>query len=325
MICLLNVGKAEKVKVKSGDIHIVLASDDAYVQHLGVLLVSIFENNRNESIVVHLLSDNISAEKKEILSRIIENNYKQNVVFYEMNRNIFKDFPVRAKDHISIAAYYRLMLSDLLPQKMTKVLYLDCDMIVTGSLHPLWNTDLFGFALAAVKDNLSYMPETFERLSLPSADCYFNTGLLLINLDYWRKENIFEQAVEITKNKADILLWHDQDLLNILFHAHWMSLPYRWNVMNTLMRPLPFYTPDMIKSIDMEIKKRVVVHYTCAWKPWIYPCDNPLCFEYYKYLKLSPWKKFKPARSLNRVFKWQIHKIRVLLGLLGKGYREIEL
>lgn len=306
-------------------IHIVFASDDAYVQHLGVLLISIFENNRDDSVVIHILADNISTEKRTLLNEIVEVKYGQKLTYYEMDKEIFKDFPLRAKDHISIASYYRLKLPDLLPKEMSQILYLDCDMIVTGSLRPLWETDIRGKAVAAVTDNLTFMPETFERLSLSATDKYFNAGTLLINLDYWREENVFEKALMISDEKPDALLWHDQDILNILFHDNWIHLPYRWNVMNTLMRPLPYYTSDLITELDNEIQQRVVVHYTCAWKPWIFPCDNPLRFEYYKYLALSPWKGFKPKATFWKRIKWGIHNVRIATGLLKKGYRNIKL
>lgn len=76
------------------NIHIVFASDNAYVQHLGVLLVSIFENNGEESFVIYILSDNISKEKKALLSQIVEKQYKQHLVFYEMDKAIFPGFPL---------------------------------------------------------------------------------------------------------------------------------------------------------------------------------------------------------------------------------------
>lgn len=307
------------------NIHIVFASDDAYVQHLGVLLVSIFENNGEESFVIYILSDNISKEKKALLSQIVEKQYKQHLVFYEMDKAIFRDFPLRARDHISIASYYRLKLPDLLPRDMSRILYLDCDMIVAGKLRPLWETDISGMAVAAVMDNLSFLPETFERLSLPPADKYFNAGTLLINLDYWRQEDVFGKAVKIVNERSDALWWHDQDILNILFHENWCCIPFRWNVMNTIMRPFPYYTPALVQEIDEEVRKRAIIHYTCAWKPWIYPCDNPLCFEYYKYLALSPWKSFKPRATVWKRVRWGIHKMRIAAGLMDKGYRDIEL
>lgn len=62
-------------------IHIVLASDDAYVQHLGVLLVSIFENNKDESILIHLLADQISNGHKKLLSDVVERRYAQTLLF----------------------------------------------------------------------------------------------------------------------------------------------------------------------------------------------------------------------------------------------------
>ncbi len=307
---------------KGMNIHIVVASDDAYVQHLGVLLVSIFENNKQEFIEIHLLSDSIAAENLSLLSSIVEKQYAGRLHVYEMDRNIFKDFPVRASDHISIAAYYRLNLADLLPNNLSRILYMDCDMVVTGMLRPLWDTDLTGVAVAAVEDIMTYTENPFGRLNIPPGNGYFNSGLLLINLDCWREADVFKRAMQIVEEKSGLLLWHDQDILNILFSSSWKRLPFRWNVMNTLMRPFPFFTGKLLLEIDDEIRHRVVVHYTCAWKPWIYPCNNPLRFEYYKYLQLSPWKGFTPHKPIIRRVKEGINQFRVAMGLLKKGYRE---
>lgn len=86
---------------KADTIHIVLASDDAYVQHLGVLLVSIFENNREETMLIHLMTDNISDKNKRLLSQIVDLQYGQRLIFYEMDKTLFKEFPLRTRDHIS--------------------------------------------------------------------------------------------------------------------------------------------------------------------------------------------------------------------------------
>lgn len=311
--------------MSKNEIHIIFSSDDAYVQHLGVLLISLFENNQEEVIIVHLLSDNISILNRELLYCIVEKRYKQKLIFYEIDKKYFKDFPLRLKDHISVAAYFRLKLADFLPKELARVLYMDCDMVVTGKIRSLWEIDFNGYAIAAVMDTLSYLDETYERLSLPCGDKYFNSGLLLINLDYWRHINVYSEALKVAEAKAEVLLWHDQDILNILFHSHWLHLPYRWNVMNTLMRPLSFYTFNEIKMIDHEIRNRRIVHYSCAWKPWIYPCDNPLRFEYFKYLSLSPWRDFKPEVTIWKRVRWCIHNIRLTVGNLKQPYRSIEI
>lgn len=305
-------------------IHIIFAADNAYVQHLGILLISIFENNHGEFFVIYILADNLSFENKVILSQIVQKEYGYELVFYDMDKSFFSHFPVRAKDHISITAYYRLKLTDLLPENLHKILYLDCDMIVTALLRPLWDTDLNGVALAAVTDILSFDRKTYNRLNISYDYRYFNSGMLLINLDYWKEEDVFSRALEIAESQSDVLLWHDQDILNILFNESWKPLPYRWNIMNTLMRPLPFLSQDDISEIDFEIKNRAIVHYT-SWKPWNYPCDNPLRFEYYKYLNLSPWKGSKPKVTVFQRLRWTIHNIRIATGLLKRGYREISL
>lgn len=313
------------LSMQTDKIHIVLASDDAYVQHLGVLLISIFENNKEEAIVIHLLADSISEEKKRLLSQIVESRYGQQFVVYEMDKSVFGDASIHAHLYRSIAAYYRLKLSDLLPPEVSRILYLDCDMIVTGRLRPLWETDIADVAVAAVKDVLSFSPENLERLSLSPDKRYFNSGMLLINVEHWRQENVFNKAMKISNEKSELLLYDDQDVLNILFHDHWRSVPFRWNVMNTLMLSYPCFTDKLIREIDEEVRQRVIVHYTCQWKPWLYPCDNPLRFEYYKYLELSPWKGFKPKAPFWKRLRWGIHLLRIALGLLGKGYRDINL
>lgn len=166
-------------------IHIACNIDTSYVKYCIVMLTSLFENNQNVSFHIHVITEDLSNECRSQMVEFVENKYHQRVEFYYVDMDLVKDCPRYAEgSHISLAAYYRIFLGNLLPLKIHKVLYLDCDLVVVGSIEKLWNTDLKTFAVACVEDMWSGREEIYTRLHYPSSDSYFNSGVLLVNLDY---------------------------------------------------------------------------------------------------------------------------------------------
>ena len=117
---------------------IVICTDNNYVMPSGVLFCSICENNRQENITFHVIADqSFSDENRRALLSIVM-KYDKKICFYQIDPNIFTSFPVGRKDqpiHITLAAYYRLYLTELLPKDLNKVLYLDGDIIVLSLIH----------------------------------------------------------------------------------------------------------------------------------------------------------------------------------------------
>jgi lipopolysaccharide biosynthesis glycosyltransferase len=274
-------------------IHIAVNIDENYVKHCGVLLISIFENNRNRQFSIHILCDHLSEESKNVLSSIVE-GYGGVLTFYDITIQSFENFPVSSQWPITI--YYRLLIPSLLSDNINRVLYLDCDIIVKGSLDELWNSDLDEFAVGAVEDELSPISAMIERLGYDSKYGYFNSGVLLLNLYYWRKNNISKKCVDYIYSNMDNIFHPDQDALNAILHDKWLSLEYRWNFISSYQR-LYFnrlHLEDDFKCIS--IKFPVIIHFT-GKKPWDSKCRSHFKLDYFYYLEQSPWKCHLPKHS----------------------------
>lgn len=268
---------------------IITSADDKYTIPLGVMLTSLFENASSITLItVYIIDCGISPIKKEQLSLIAE-KYGVNLRFLEINQNEFKDFKICG--YINTTAYYRLKVPDLLDNSIEKALYLDCDLIIKEDISKLWNTDISQHHLAAVVDlgidSGDYFTDTKIRLGIPDRYHYFNSGVMLINLALWRRDNIHQRVIEFITSNPDRIVVCEQDGLNAILFDKWLSLPLTWNQqphVYTLIKRSK--DPDYIEAINNPS----IIHYIGQSKPWQYSDAHPLKKEYYKYLALTEWK-----------------------------------
>lgn len=267
---------------------IVCNIDNHYTLYCGVMLTSLFENNPDILFAVHIITDYLAPENRMKLEKLITER-KNRVFFYEANPTLFSECPIGESKHITLATYYRLLIPELLPAGLDKVLYLDCDMIIKSSIRELWETDLEGKALAALEDAPHAAATASARLHYPPASSYFNAGLMLIDLPYWRENRITSQAFEYIKTHPDDLLFHDQDVLNYLLHGKAVFIEPRWNLMDCFLTPEPQIQPERREALKEAISFPAIIHFTGNKKPWNPKCENPYKKEYDFYLKLTGW------------------------------------
>lgn len=258
----------------------------------GVLMHSISKNNRDVCYYL-LVDESFTEDNKNALIRVA-NKYGNYISFYVVTKEMTKSLPFGRKDqpgHVSIATYYRLFITEILPESVHKIIYLDGDMIVRHSLDDLWNTDIEDFALGVVHD----MDELKHRnrLPYPMETGYFNAGMLLINVDYWRNNHCYQQFWDFVENHFDAIKLHDQDVLNCVFYdkKRWVSLTFNFQ---TGFVYLPNYRQND-ESIDPEIDEvkhnPVIIHYSAKIKPWMIECFHPYCHVWRYYWRHSEWKK----------------------------------
>ena len=273
----------------SNNIHLVLASDNNYAQHLGVTMVSILENNHLKSnIVFHILENNLDQESKEKL-KIIKDKYSCQLFFYNIQEQEIKDFPDMG--YVGKTTYLRLFIPQILPKDIDRVIYLDCDLIVLNDLKKLYQLELQGKSLAAIKDVKS--EDILRIFFYPGIKKYFNSGVLLIDVNAWRKKNITKKAIDfITKYQKQITS-SDQDVLNCLFIDDWLEIDKIYNL------DLKHDKIDKLPPQDT-----VIFHYSDRIKPWSYLYTGKNKKYYFKYLSLTPWNNFKYSdKSLKNFFK----------------------
>ena len=115
-----------------------------------------------------------------------------------------------ANPTITQATYYRLNLAEILPERIDKVLYLDGDVICRKSLVSLWNTDISQCAVAGGPDASETAFEKENHLHLQHWNGYFNAGVLLINLRWWREHHSTEAFYSFINEHRDWLRCQDQ-------------------------------------------------------------------------------------------------------------------
>lgn len=294
---------------------IVFSCDKAYVMPAAVMLYSLFENNRDSEIRIFALYSG-DAECLSPLKDIVE-RYGGTFTLCDMSNIESPLLPVYQKDqrsHISVAAYYRLFVSEILPAEMDKVLYLDCDIVVEGSIKDLWDIDLEGKPLAAVIDFENNNVCFSNRLEYDTNYGYFNSGVLLINLKYWREHNVLNSFKQYIAEHHTQLFYHDQDVLNHEFHALKKELPIRYNLQSGFLwkEEIRNFNRRYNHQIDEAVNNPCIIHYT-EDKPWFKDSTHPMRDYWYKYQNLTEWKGLRRGSNKLKI-KQIINKIIYFLG-----------
>lgn len=294
-------------------ISILCASDDNYAPYCGIMLTSLLENNRDREVTIYILIGKPFSAKNQRRFKRLSDKYGADIVFVTVDNSFFDKFPVMV-DHLSVAAYYRLCAGDLMPKDVSKVLYLDCDIIVERPIGDLFDMEWDGYAVGAVHDVSSGQPAIFDWLGYDISAGYFNSGSLFMNLDYWRANEIGQNCFDFLSSHYDHLHFADQCVLNGVVWNCKKNLPVTYNFQ------IQFRDPWFFNTLTEEIKKDVlktdsphIIHYTGYLKPWmICYYAFPYNKEWHKYKRKSPWRfmmdklpKEKPFRTfVKRYFLW---------------------
>lgn len=272
-------------------INILCATDDNYVPYCGIMLTSLFENNTQEQFDIYIMTEGLNSNNQNMLNDLVQ-SHQSNIQYTIVNSNSLKDCPIRTGDHVSLATYYRLLAPKLLPDKVTKILYLDCDMIINDSIKALWDTDISNFAIGAVIDESLNYPDKFDRLGYSASKGYFNAGMLLINLDYWRMHNVMERCFKCIQTMPDKLLFHDQDTLNVVLQDEKKYLPVTYNLQTGFLYQITPLSDSLKKEVLASVACPTVIHYTGPSKPWLERSQHPYASFYQYYKHLSSWSNF---------------------------------
>jgi len=236
-------------------------SDD-YNQYAGVAITSILENT-GASVTIHLLYDkNLNSDKEQWKTNLekyakIEERYKTKIEYHHINAPYdLKKLP--ALRHFTFGALLRLFILDVFPT-LNRILYLDCDTVVTCDIQSLWKLDLHGFPLAA-------------RQNIPNSD--FQSGVILMDLEQMREK------YPLTKLTIDFFKKHpkskliDQDVLNDIFQNNYLPLPLKYN--------------NFANFDDADLIKDSITHY--SWiKPWKIWRGCAADYEFWRYYAMTPW------------------------------------
>jgi lipopolysaccharide biosynthesis glycosyltransferase len=281
------------------DYLIATAIDAAFVEPACVLLASIAANAavREANLVVYGLG--LTQRDRDYLTKSC-GAMADRLSFIDLDfaASRLKKLPVTLNVP-SVVAYARMLVPSLLPRTASRLLYLDSDIVVMESLRPLFETSLTGAIVAAVPDPVPPWidrPFRSEVLKLPDPEFYFNSGVLLIDVEAWQREAVTERAFEFT---CDLpggakLLYPDQDILNAILSNRWHPLDRKWNFFNGADGPMD----------PQQFRIAAIVHFASGKKPWVSGSTHPARQIYLEYRQRTPFA----GRAMNSLAKHRLNQ-----------------
>ena len=256
----------------------------------GVVVTSVGINVTSDDVMMYLLHNGLKDSTVKRLQKIAD-RYNVRLKFLEIDLEILKDCPVDDKIHYgNIMMYARILLPSMLPN-LDKVIYLDCDLVVCKDLQSLWETDVKDVAVAMVPDLWYQDKETLGRLGINNN--YLNSGVIVMNLDYWRKHDVQNRLLSYIIDKGKELIYNDQDALNVILQKERWQLPVKYNVTPYYFnRNLDNYPKEMHEEIREARINPIIFHFLGNIKPWSLGCYVPGKKLFMKYQKESGWRHF---------------------------------
>lgn len=283
--------------------NVVYASDDCYASLAGVSMLSLFENNKDcVELCVYVLSDRISNCNLSKL-REIGRTYQRKVDIIDISEalNIFAQKGAGKYANESgggYAAYAKLLIPDLIPGEQ-RIIYLDCDTLVLGSIADLTQVSLNEKPLGMAQDCIQNRYKKF--ISLHQEKRYFNSGVIVFDTFKWKENRCMERMLWHLEHIRNDYPLPDQDLINVVLQDDIYCLSMKYNFLSQyflyswrgLMKVYDLQDMYFYKDNEyVEAKSASVLHF-CGQtfiRPWYCNSRHPAKKKYDHYYNLSPWK-----------------------------------
>lgn len=291
------------------------AADDLFAMPLAVMLRSALSNlNRDRRLWLFLLDGGIRpANRRKIVDSLDRDRIQ--IEWVRPSTVALERLWLLCKYGYPISNYYRLLLPEIIPASVTKAIYLDSDIVVRGNLEQLWNLDLGDrYLLAAVNGGAYHLGmvehlQGFDFTPYPQAtpdQPYFNAGVLVLNLERWRQDRIAEQVIDLIARYHDLLLFPDQDAMNILLAQQWGQFSPQWNQVHCIYDYATWQDSPYPESEFQEARHNpAIVHFTSRPKPWVPGCLHPGRALFHEYRAMTAWADWRSTPWNRAMVLWQ--------------------
>ncbi|MBQ6886662.1 MAG: glycosyltransferase family 8 protein [Lachnospiraceae bacterium] len=244
--------------------NILVTLDENYIPYLNVMLKSLLDSNRDCCFDVYLLHSAISDKAVESTKNILGSDSVLHMV--KATDIGLDDAPTTARYPQEI--YYRIFAAKYLPDTIDKILYLDPDLIVNGSLKELYNTNLDNYYFAAASHTGPVLRKFNEiRLDMDEDAPYINSGVMLMNLKRLREEQNYNDVFEFIDKRKMLLMLPDQDIISALYGSKILALDsFKYNMTERLFRLHAPFEKDL--DLDWVRNNSIIIHYCGKNKPW---------------------------------------------------------
>lgn len=269
-------------------LNVFFASGKDFIKYFNVAVISLLETNKDLDLTIFLIYDFKDTIELDKVVFFLKEKYHVELNLIFQDSSIFDKYKV--SPHVAKNTYLRLLLAEIIPGHIDTGLYLDSDIIITGSLAELTELEFFDLDNYTVPEYKKYLyaaPEIKYQSDKNSAritslgisiDAYFNAGVMMINLKNWRLKNTSNKLIQLAEKYMDVVIHSDQDILNIYFANRWGKLDTKFNAVHLIWkRPKP----------------PLIIHFAGPSKPWYYFNNHPYKSFYLKYQKKIPLKHQK--------------------------------
>lgn len=236
-------------------INIAFSINDNHCLYVFFTISMIKKYTNNLDIFV--LHTDLSDKSKDRLKTLETESV--NIHFVTIDRDLFSNLPLTL-DGITIETYYRYLLPEILVD-CDKVIYLDSDLLIRCDVKELWDIDVSQHYLAGVNeiDIINRFPDHKLKLGFDLDELFINVGVLICNLQKMRQDKITHHLFTETERLKDIILFQDQDVINVALKGKIADLPLAYN-----------YTVEAMEKDLLSLDEIKVIHYNSQIaKPWI--------------------------------------------------------
>lgn len=323
--------------------NIVYHSSDKFASVLGTSMVSLLENNKDtDNINIFIIEHDISSNNKEKLKRLAQ-SYNRSLDFIAMPdiNKIEKLGLKKIKNTWLFDSYCRLFLDHILPEHISKVIYLDSDVLVVNNVSGLWDYDLQGKCVGAVKECIG--PNYFDLFGLNDRSVYCNSGVLLIDIDRWREKKCDQIVQQYVQSQNGYVFFMEQSVLNIALQDEIITLPAIFNV-KTEMQTLSYHEIVILRKpvnwfhedeFNEAVRCPTIIHMTSFWmisnRAWYDVTNHPSKELYLKYKSMTDWKDESSERdsrsNIRKLLQVVIDKSpkKVLLSIVSFTYNYVRI
>lgn len=258
--------------------HIVYSCDNNYVEQTIISIISMIKHN-NSLVKVWIISDNISiVNKNNIMNKVLD--YQIDIEFLDISV-VFGDISLEEQTHHPRTIYAKLFLEQIINED--RLLYLDSDTVINDNLDDLWERDMEQELIAGVQ--MPYSNEIKKTMNIDQPSPYLCDGVIMLNLDLWRKHFIGRQCKEFINQHRGNPPMMSEGTLNFVCQNRIGVLHPKYNLMPSML----MYSSYQMKKLfcvniyydNAELLEArahpVVIHFIKELynRPWLEPCDHP--------------------------------------------------
>lgn len=291
------------VPMSQSQLYLCYSINDFFAREAGISLLGFLDNNPGyQPEEVFFLDYGIHPTNRAKLDGIAA-RYGKRITYLDarpVTSAVQQEFPHLKGWRGSMAPNAKCFIEQIVPDYVERLLFIDADTVVAGSVTELQTIDMSGAALGVVPVNSGVVSIRKGTIKLENGNqIYFNSGVLLYNLPVWRRAECHQMIIDTLRKDID-LEWPDQNLLNNAIPERIIQmLPLKYNYTSHYFHPrqergwLRIGHCYSEEEIEEAICRPAIIHYLGGWvlaRPWYSHCRSSKSSEYLRYKALSPWK-----------------------------------